>query len=336
MIATALMRSHRPLISQGNFNNLIGLPMTVLNLNPYHTAAVVEAGINTTGEMDDLARAACPDVAVITTIGPVHLEGLGTVENVAREKFKLVLALPADGVAVLPADDPWLEPLLKECSCRVVTFGVEKGDYRAESITFGEETVFEMITPAGTHEMRVSVPGFHNIANCLAAAGACVAVGMKLPDIAEALAGFTPPTWRMEIVPLAGNRMLLKDCYNANPLSVKVALEVLASRGNRPKLALLGDMMELGDRSHALHEEMGREAARLGVDRLIHVGAFGSAVGDGFVSAGGDKTAVTVAADKETAWKIIASTVGSFGAILVKGSRAMRMEKLANLIVEEK
>ncbi len=158
---------------------------------------------------------------------------------------------------------------------------------------------------------------------------------MSLPDVAEALAGFTPPAWRMEIVPLAGNRTLLRDCYNANPLSMKVALEVLASSGRRAKLALLGDMMELGDHSHSLHEEIGREAARLGIDRLVHVGAFGSAVADGFVAAGGDKTAVTVAPDKETAWKVIAPTVSTFGAILVKGSRVMRMEMLANRIVEE-
>ncbi len=335
MIATALVRSHRPLISQGNFNNLIGLPMTVLNLNLHHTAAVVEAGINTVGEMDDLARAACPDVAVITTIGPVHLEGLGTVKNVAQEKFKLVSALTQKGVAVVPAEDPWLDPLLKECTCRVVTFGIEKGDYRASSINFGAETSFQMISPEGTQEVHVSVPGVHNIANCLAAAAACSAIGMRLPDIAEALAGFTPPTWRMEVVHLAGDRTLLKDCYNANPLSVKVALEVLAGSGRRAKLALLGDMMELGELAQTLHEEIGREAARLGIDRLVHVGAFGSAVAEGFVAAGGDKSAVFVAADKEAAWKVIAPTVSSFGAILVKGSRVMRMEMLANLIVGE-
>ena len=335
MIATALLRSHRPLVSQGNFNNLIGLPMTVLNLNLHHTAAVVEAGINMNGEMQNLARAARPDVAVITNIGPVHLEGLGSVQNVAREKFKLVSALPANGVAVVPAGDPWLEPLVKECSCQVVTFGIEQGDYRAGNIISGEDIVFDMISPQGTQKMSVSVPGNHNIANCLAAAAACVAIGMKLPEVAQALAGFIPPTWRMEVLPLVGNRTLLRDCYNANPLSVKVALEVLASSGPRAKLALLADMMELGDRSQELHKEMGREAARLGIDRLIHIGAFGSAVAEGFVDAGGDANAITVAKDKETAWKAIAPVVNSFGAILVKGSRVMRMEELANLVLEE-
>jgi UDP-N-acetylmuramoyl-tripeptide--D-alanyl-D-alanine ligase len=336
MIATALMRSHRPLVSQGNFNNLIGLPMTVLNLNLHHTAAVVEAGINMNGEMDHLAHAARPDVAVITTIGPVHLEGLGTVENVAREKFKLVSGLNADGIAVVPAGNPWLEPLIEDCASRVVTFGIEKGDYRVGKMVCGEETAFEMITPVGTQEMRISVPGRHNVANCLAAAAACIGIGMDLPVVAEALAGFTPPTWRMEVVRLSGDRTLLRDCYNANPLSVGVALEVLAGHRQGPKLALLADMMELGDRSAQLHEEIGREAARLGIDRLIHVGTFGSEVAQGFVDAGGAPAAVTVAPDKETAWEAIAPTVESFGTILVKGSRVMRMEILANLISEEK
>jgi UDP-N-acetylmuramoyl-tripeptide--D-alanyl-D-alanine ligase len=272
---------------------------------------------------------------VIATIGPVHLEGLGSVENVAREKFKLVSVLTDKGIAVVPAGNPWLEPLIEDCSCQVVTFGIEKGDYRVGNMVSGEETVFELISPAGTQEMRLSVPGRHNVANCLAAAAACVGIGTKLPDVAEALAGFTPPTWRMEVVQLSGDRTLLRDCYNANPLSVGVALEVLASKRQRPKLALLADMMELGDRSAQLHEEIGREAARLGIDRLVHVGAFGDAVARGFVAAGGDADAVTVAPNKEIAWEAIAPTVKSFGTVLVKGSRVMRMEFLANLISEE-
>lgn len=335
MIATALMRSQRPLVSQGNFNNLIGLPMTVLNLNLHHTVAVVEAGINMKGEMEHLAHAASPDVAVITTIGPVHLEGLGSVQNVAREKFKLIEALSAHGIGVVPAEDPWLVPLIREYSGTVVTFGIEKGDYRAENIVSGVRTAFELVSPKGRHMMRLSVPGRHNIANCLAATAACEAVGMTVPDIAEALEEFTPPTWRMEVVPLAGDRTLLRDCYNANPLSVGVALEVLAGSGHGSKLALLADMAELGDRSTELHAEIGREAARLGIDRLVHIGDFGAAVAEGFVAGGGDAQAVTVARDKEAAWKAIAPMVNSFGAILVKGSRVMRMEILANWIVEE-
>ena len=335
MIAAILRRSHRPLVSEGNFNNLVGLPMTVLNLNSRHDVAVVEAGINVVGEMDSLARAARPDVAVITTVGPVHLEGLGTTETVAAEKFKLVRALPETGIAVVPADNPFIEPLLQDCACRVVQFGIDTGDYRAAAVNGRDGTTFEMITPSGRRTIDLQCPGRHNIGNALAAAAAAMAVGATIEDVGRALDRFTAPRWRMEVLGLSGNRKLIRDCYNANPISVKAALEVLAKAGTRSRLAVLADMAELGARSEALHREIGKEAARLGIERLIYVGTFGKAVHDGFVAGGGDARAVTLAEDKDTAWQVIAPVVGDFDAILVKGSRTMRMEILADRIVEE-
>lgn len=335
MIATVLRRSHRPLVSQANFNNMIGLPMTVLNLGPDHTAAVVEAGINTVGEMEHLARAASPDVAVITTVGPVHLEGLGSIENVAREKFKLVSALSEAGTAVIPDEDPWCASLAGTCPGRVVTFGVDTGDYRASGIIHGNETTFEMIAPSGTRHVRLQVPGRHNVANFLAAVAACEAIGVNIRDAVEALGSFTPPAWRMEILHLNGDRTLIRDCYNANPQSVKAGLEVLADSNNGPKLAVLADMAELGDQSPTLHREMGAEAARLGIDRLVFVGASGRFFAEGFAAGGGNGKSVTLASDKDEAWRVIGPEVRRFGAILVKGSRVMRMELLADRIVEE-
>ncbi len=235
MIAAVLARSHRPLVSQRNFNNLIGLPMTVLNLGPQHTVAVVEAGINKNDEMDSLARAALPDVAVITTVGPVHLEGLGSIENVAREKFKLARSLNSGGSLVIPADNPYLEPLARTLQRNVITFGLGKGTFCAENIRYGEQTIFRMNTPSGAQEVRLPVPGRHNVANALAAAAAVWAIGISLTDVAEVLGAFMPPEWRMEILPLSGNRALIRDCYNANPQSVRAALEVLAARGTSSK-----------------------------------------------------------------------------------------------------
>ncbi|MBI5569241.1 MAG: UDP-N-acetylmuramoyl-tripeptide--D-alanyl-D-alanine ligase [Desulfomonile tiedjei] len=335
MIAAILRRSHRPLVSEGNFNNLIGLPMTVLNLRPEHDVAVVEAGINVVGEMDSLARAARPDVAVITTVGPVHLEGLGTTETVAAEKFKLVRGLAATGTAVVPEDNPFIEPLLQDCSCRVVRFGIDTGDYRAAAVNGRDGTTFQMITPSGSRTIKLQCPGRHNIANSLAAAAAAMAVGATIEEVGEALDRFTAPRWRMEVLGLSGNRKLIRDCYNANPLSVKAALEVLAKAGTGARLAVLADMAELGARSEALHREIGKEAARLGIERLIYVGSFGRAVHEGFVAGGGNERAVTLAEDKDTAWHAIAPVVRDFDAILVKGSRMMRMEILADRIVEE-
>ena len=335
MIAAILRRSHHPLVSEGNFNNVIGLPMTVLNLRSEHDVAVVEAGINVVGEMDGLALAARPDVAVITTVGPVHLEGLGSIETVAAEKFKLMRTLSARGTAVVPTGNPLLDPLLADISCRVVRFGIDKGDFRAAGITHGAETMFEMISPMGVREIRLRCAGRHNIANSLAAAAAAMAVGATLEEVGDALDRFTPPRWRMEILGLSGNRKLIKDCYNANPLSVKAALDVLAEAGTRARLAVLADMAELGETSEALHRQVGEEAARLGIERLIYVGNFGRAVHEGFIGAGGNELSITVAEDKEAAWNEMAPVIRSFDAILVKGSRVMQMEVLADRILEE-
>ncbi|MDQ7784657.1 MAG: UDP-N-acetylmuramoyl-tripeptide--D-alanyl-D-alanine ligase [Desulfomonilaceae bacterium] len=336
MIAAVLRRSHHPLVSQANFNNLIGLPMTVLNLSLEHTVAVVEAGINTVGEMDELSRAASPDVAVITNIGPVHLEGLGSIENVAREKFKLVRSLSSTGSAVVPAYDPYVEPLVSEWGGRFVTFGVDRGDYRAEDVRLGAETFFELVCPHGRREIRIKIQGRHNVANALAAAAAAMAVGATLDDVREGLADFLPPDSRMEIVPLPGNRTLIRDCYNANPQSVTAALEVLAGSGaSERSLAVLGDMAELGPRSRELHEYIGGRAAVLGISRLVFVGRYGRFFMDGFTSAGGHPERLTVVPDKETAWDVVRLLAGEYGIILVKGSRAMKMELIADRIVGE-
>ncbi len=337
MIAAVLGRSHRPLVSPGNLNNMIGLPMTVLNLGSHHTAAVVEAGINVIGEMEHLAKAASPDTAVITTIGPVHLEGLGSVERVAREKFHLVRRVRPDGTAVLPSENPYLVRLVEGCQRRIVYFGIEFGDFRASNIQqTGDGTSFLAATPDGTQPMTLRVPGLHNVANALAAAAACVSIGVSLTDVAAGLNSFTVPPGRMEIVPLSGGRMLIRDCYNANPQSVSVALEVLAQKGRGGKtLAILANMMELGTAAERLHAEVGRKSAALSLDRLVFVGSYGSPFEQGFIEGGGDKQAIALAADKDEAWHIVQPDLKSFYAVLVKGSRAMKMETIADLIAKE-
>ena len=335
MIAAILGRSHHLLVSEGNFNNMIGLPMTILSLDPKHTAAVVEVGINRTGEMESLAHAARPNISVITTVGPVHLEGLGSVENVAAEKFKLVRALPSDGTAVVPYGNPYLEPLAKDCSCRIVTFGVEHGDFRASQINGRSENRFRIISPVGEQEISLPLPGRHNISNTLAAAAAATAAGATLNDVVRALSALTALNWRMEMLKLGKDRTLIRDCYNANPQSMKAALEVLAGQQNGPALAVIANMAELGSDAEALHEDLGKQAAKMRISRFVFVGAFGSFFKRGFVSAGGDAQKTTVVPDKKAAWDAIRPELKAFGTILIKGSRMMKMETLADQILEE-
>jgi UDP-N-acetylmuramoyl-tripeptide--D-alanyl-D-alanine ligase len=285
--------------------------------------------------MEHLARAALPDVAVITTIGPVHLEGLGTIENVAAEKFKLVRALADSGTAVIPHGNSYLERLSRGCSCKIMTFGIESGDFRAEEIvSLPERTAFQLCSPGGRAEISLRVPGVHNISNALAASAAAYAVGVTLDDIAPALNSFTSPALRMEIVQLSCGRILIRDCYNANPQSVRAALEVLASGPNHGKLALLADMKELGSQSELLHSQIGEETARLSIDRIIFIGSFGQAFATGFQAAGGSTDRLILAGDKDEAWSIIGPSIKQFGSILVKGSRAMKMETMADRILE--
>jgi UDP-N-acetylmuramoyl-tripeptide--D-alanyl-D-alanine ligase len=309
--------------------------MTVLNLSAKHSAAVVEAGINRTGEMERLAHAARPNISVITNVGPVHLEGLGSVENVAAEKFKLAQALSSDGTAVVPYGNQYLEPLAKDCACRIVTFGVEHGDFRASQINSRSENRFRIISPVGEQEIRLPLAGRHNISNALAAAAAATSAGATLDDVALALSAFTPLNWRMEMLDLGEDRTLIRDCYNANPQSMKAALEVLAEKQSGPTLALIGNMAELGAHAEALHEDLGRQVAKMAISRFVFVGAFGSSFERGFVSAGGEEQKMIVVPDKEAAWQAIRPELKTFRAILVKGSRMMKMETLADRILEE-
>jgi UDP-N-acetylmuramoyl-tripeptide--D-alanyl-D-alanine ligase len=316
---------------------MIGLPMTVLGLGKDHDTAVVEAGINKPGEMAHLARAAAPDVAVITGVGPVHLEGLGTVATVALEKFDLVLGLKPGGTAVLPADDRFLTELMKGRQDRALTFGGPGADFRAEDVRMDANVSFTLISDQGSARVSLNVPGRHNIRNALAAAAACAAAGVSPEETIAGLEAFTAPPMRMETVFLSDGRILIKDCYNANPLSVNAALDTLDDVGKgKPKLALLADMKELGPDSPSLHLAAGAYAARIDRLTVCFVGEFGEAFREGFLEGGGRETAIRVHAHKDEAWRTLVRELPRFDVILVKGSRSTRMEEMADRIIRER
>ncbi len=334
MIASILKGTKRTLSTKGNLNNLIGLPMTVLSISSDFDAAVVEAGINHIGEMDLLARAASPDVAVISTIGPVHLEGLRDVATVAREKFKLVQA--ASKAGIIPFGVPELEDIRNTCPRPLFTFGFGGGDFRASNIVVNEVTRFLMECPWGSTGLMIRTPGKHNVLNALAASAACLNLGATLNDVRIGLENFDAPSWRMETVKLHGGRILFKDYYNANPQSMKAALETLSESGTDcKKIAILGDMMELGSLSDQLHAETGKCAASLKIDRVVFIGRSSEAFAKGFHELNGISSGLTLFSDKETAWKTIRDEIGAYDRILVKASRSMKMEQIADRILEE-
>lgn len=322
--------------TQGNLNNLIGLPMTVLDIKPENNCAIVEAGINQPGEMEFLARAACPNIAVITSVGLAHLEGLGSLENVINEKFKLLEALQENGLGVIPGDNELLEKKAEKLDRRIVTFGLNKGDFRAENIRTGNPTFFEIACPLGRIEIEWNVLGLHNISNALAAAAAISELGISHEDIRLGLEKFKSPSWRMEVTNLEGSRKLIRDCYNANPLSMKAALETLVEDPTQsPTMAILGDMMELGEYSSELHMNLGRIAAKKSPDAIIFVGSFGSDFAKGYLASGGQKKSIRLFENKEQALEFVMKSVRDFQQILVKGSRAMKMEIMADRIEKE-
>ncbi|MGC8602349.1 MAG: UDP-N-acetylmuramoyl-tripeptide--D-alanyl-D-alanine ligase [Desulfomonilaceae bacterium] len=336
MIGAIIKRQASVKMTLGNFNNLIGLPMTILDIGNCHKYAVVEVGINQVGEMDMLARAASPTIAVITSIGHSHLEGLGSIENVATEKFKLVQSISERGLGVVPEENMFIKKYLKSFNRRIVTFGLSKGDFRADNIQLGTPTTFEVVGPFGRTRIEWNVCGFHNISNAVAAVATTVELGIDIEEIQKGLESFKTPSWRMEISNLAGSKKLIRDFYNANPLSMKAALQFLVTcKGNPKTLAILGDMMELGVYAPELHRELGEFAGKIGVKSVMYVGKFGEKFSQGFLSSRGNGQSINIFADKERAWQFLRQRIGEYDRILIKGSRSMKMEMIADQIEKE-
>jgi UDP-N-acetylmuramoyl-tripeptide--D-alanyl-D-alanine ligase len=309
-ILAALCSPHlRTVASEGNFNNELGVPLTLCRIEPDTELCIVEMAMRGLGQITWLASFARPDVGLITNIAPVHLELVGTVENVAEAKAELIEALPAGGIAVVP-DDPLLEPYLSRPDLDVRRFGTveEPGRYRVGGREISLETAYR-----ATHQLQ----------NTLAALTVCDALGVPLPDGGRLEVAFSP--LREEVVELAGGVTLINDSYNANPASMQAALAHLADlAGDRRRVAVLGDMAELGEGAPGYHEEVGREVARSGVSVLVAVGP----LAEGYAAAaeGVESRAVGSAGEAADA---IAGLLRPGDVVLVKGSRSVGLEAVA-------
>jgi UDP-N-acetylmuramoyl-tripeptide--D-alanyl-D-alanine ligase len=336
MVAAILGRKHKVLKTHGNFNNLVGLPLSLLPVGYRHDVAVLEMGMNQAGEIARLAEIADPDVACINNVQEAHLAGLGSIEGVARAKGELFAGLKSWGKLAVNEDDRRVRALARRCPQEKITFGRSPRAFvRATRIhNCGEEGMaFTLHLGPERTRVRLQVFGLHNVANALAAAAVAYGVGVRLPEIAAGLASFTSGDKRLQILEVEGLKVV-NDTYNANPASVLAALEALQglSRGRRTVVAL-GDMLELGRQSVAAHQFVGEAVARLGFDYLFTVGEFAEAVTEAARKAGMAADRLRRFTDKKEIAAALhqlrqAQELQPGDWLLIKGSRGMQMEKI--------
>ncbi|MDH3519644.1 MAG: UDP-N-acetylmuramoyl-tripeptide--D-alanyl-D-alanine ligase [Myxococcales bacterium] len=342
MCAAILSVAAPCLKNEGNLNNEFGLPLTLLRRDASHRSVVVELGMNHRGEIARLAAIARPNVGVITNVGTAHIEYLGSREAIAQEKGDLLAQLDETGVAVLNADDALARGQAQRTRARALRFGhCAEADVRAEHVRAldGRGFGFALCAPEGRVHVEVAGLGETAVTNALAASAAALAAGAPLADVPVGLARYRPMAGRLEPLPLAGGGVLINDSYNANPQSLEVALRILAAPegaeagGVAQRIAVIGDMGELGESGPEAHREAGRLAARLGIDHLFALGARAEQVAEGARDEGMAADRVHAGRDwREIAEQVRARLTGG-DRVLIKGSRAMRMERIVSRLV---
>jgi UDP-N-acetylmuramoyl-tripeptide--D-alanyl-D-alanine ligase len=329
-ILGALCSPHaRTVVAEGSQNNEIGLPLTLCRLEEDTEIAIVEMGMRGLGQIAELCDIARPDVGIVTSVGPVHLELLGTVERVAQAKAELIESLPPDGTAVVPAGESYLEPYLDRDDIQVFRFG-DGGDVSLSYFAAHDGTARIRVEAFGRPlTLEFSFASRYNATNALAALAAYHALGLPLGKVQKGARHVQLSRLRGEEVPLPGGGVLLNDCYNANPLSMAAALEHLADRaGEHRKVAVLGDMAELGPGAPAYHRKVGAAAATAGVEVLVAVGPLARNYVQGARGVPLTRWAATV----EQGLAALRSVLQPGDCVLVKGSRAMGLELIAEAV----
>jgi UDP-N-acetylmuramoyl-tripeptide--D-alanyl-D-alanine ligase len=327
-VAAVLEQRFRTLRNEGNQNNEIGLPLTVLRLSPDHEAAVLEMGMYVGGEIADLAAIARPRIGVVTAVQPVHLSRIGTIEAIERAKGELVEALPADGTAVLNGDDPRVRRMSSRTSARSATYGfAEDADVTAEAVQSAGADGMRFVLRAGGARTPVTIPTLGRLAvhNGLAAAAVGLAAGLTLDEITAGLARGWAAPHRAELV-RAGGVTIVDDSYNASPASVSAALELLAGLPGR-RVAVLGEMLELGEGHVSGHRTVGEAAAAV-VDLLVVVGAGAAPIAEAARDAGLAADRVIQVEDRDAALDALRPRLRSGDVVLVKASRGIELDVL--------
>jgi UDP-N-acetylmuramoyl-tripeptide--D-alanyl-D-alanine ligase len=332
-ILAALCRPHaRTIAAQASFNNEIGAPLTLCRLDEDTEICILELAMRGFGQIAELAAIARPQIGAITNVGPVHLELVESVEGVARAKAELLDALPPGGTAVVPAGAAELEPYLAREDVEVLRVGSD-GDVRPIAVETSEiGTRLEVDLVGDRVDVELNFTGAHQVDNALVALAAYRALGLPLEDVARGAGEIVFSRWRGEELPLPGGGLLINDCYNANPVSMRAALAALAARaGSRRRVAILGDMAELGPGAPGYHLEIGTAVADARVNALVAIGALARGYVEGAVGVDPAVWAPTLEEGLEAAARIVEPG----DCVLVKGSRAMGLEAVSEALAAE-
>ncbi len=336
LIRGVLSTRRNVLASEGSFNNEIGLPLTIFALDTAVDVLVVEMGMRGLGQIDALCRIARPDIGVITNVGVTHMELLGSAENIFLAKGELVDFIGSQGHCVLNAQDRWTPRMKSRCRGQIHLYGFSaEAVLRAEDIRYnGKQSLFTMVHGPDRVTVTLPYPGEHHVLDALAAAACGRILGISLEDCARGLQQARLSGNRMHFLPGLSGATVINDCYNANPDSTRASLEVLASQQGRPS-AVLGDMRELGALQVDEHRKIGRLAAQLGLTFLATVGPMARDIRTGALEAGMAKEHTASFDSNEAAARWMAERTGSGDVILIKGSRAVGMEQIVEMLTKE-
>jgi UDP-N-acetylmuramoyl-tripeptide--D-alanyl-D-alanine ligase len=339
LLAAALATRLATVANQASFNNEVGLPLTLCRIEPATQAVVVEMGARGPGHIAALARLARPTVGVVLNVGESHLGMFGSREAIAKAKGELVEALPADGTAVLNADDPRVAAMADRTVARVVRFGQGRGaDVRAEEVRLGGDgrARFRLRTPAGTAPVVLPAPGEHRLGGARAPAPAAAVLGIGPADLAAGLEGAALSPMRMEVRRRPDGLTVVNDAYNANPSSMAAALKTLAALGREGgrTVAVLGEMAELGPDAAAEHDRIGRLATRLGIDRLVGVGEPGRVMVNAARMEGMWPEEAEAVADPGAALALLTPALAAADVVLVKASRVVALDRVADALLQ--
>lgn len=336
MVRAVLAEQFEVLASQGSYNNEIGLPMTIFGLTEETRALVVEMGMRGLGQIDQLCRIARPDIGIITNVGLTHFELLGSAENIFLAKGELAEAIGPEGFCILNGEDSWTEKMISRCRGTVRIFGLGAGaDIRAMDIRHSDGgSCFRVVSSSGEAEVVLPYPGLHNILDALAAIGTGLILGMDPETCARGLSRARLSSNRLEFLAGIQGSTVINDCYNANPDSTRASLNILGQRNGR-KVAVLGDMRELGALEKSEHLAVGRYAVEQGTELLATVGEMARDIRTGALEAGLPENQSASFDNNTEAARWIAARLVPGDTVLIKGSRIMGMESIVELLKEE-